>query len=39
LGELIRRAGIKEAYLRAIRRMIPDNKLRDPRMKNLTIKN
>ena len=39
LGELIKRAGIKEAYTRAVKRMIPNNKLRDLRMKNLTIKN
>jgi large subunit ribosomal protein L13 len=38
LGHLIKRAGTKEVLERAIRRMIPDNKLRTPRLKNLTIK-
>lgn len=38
LGHLIERRGMKEVYTRAIRRMLPDNKLREPRMKNLIIK-
>lgn len=38
LGELIARRGMKEVFMRAITRMIPDNKLREPRLKNLTIK-
>lgn len=38
LGELIERRGMEEVYRRAIRRMLPDNKLRDLRMKNLIIK-
>lgn len=38
LGHLIERRGMKEVYTRAIRRMLPDNKLRDLRMKNLIVK-
>ncbi len=38
LGRLINRAGMKEVFRRAIYRMLPDNKLRDVRIKNLTIK-
>ncbi len=38
LGELINRRGMKEVFKRAITRMLPDNKLRTPRLKNLTIK-
>lgn len=38
LGELIARRGMKEVYTRAIERMIPRNKLHQPRMKNLIIK-
>lgn len=38
LGELIRRRGMTEVYRRAVRRMLPDNKLRDQRMKHLIIK-
>ena len=38
LGELIVRQGMTEVYRRAILRMIPDNKLRKGRMKNLIIK-
>jgi len=38
LGELINRRGMKEVYERAVRRMLPSNKLQDPRMKNLIIK-
>ena len=38
LGELIARRGMSEVYRRAIKRMLPDNKLREPRMKNLIIK-
>ena len=38
LGELIVRKGMKEVFQRAITRMLPNNKLRDPRLKNLTIK-
>jgi large subunit ribosomal protein L13 len=37
LGHLIDRRGMKEVFRRAITRMLPDNKLRDKRMKNLTI--
>ena len=39
LGHLIDRRGMVEVFRRAVYRMIPDNKLRDRRMKNLTIKN
>ena len=38
LGHLIGRRGMKEVLRKAITRMLPDNKLRDLRMKNLTIK-
>lgn len=38
LGHLIDRRGMEEVFRRAIKRMLPDNKLRDPRMKNLIIK-
>jgi len=38
LGHLIDRKGAGEAFRRAVYRMLPDNKLRDLRMKNLTIK-
>ncbi|OHA23978.1 MAG: hypothetical protein A3B11_01800 [Candidatus Taylorbacteria bacterium RIFCSPLOWO2_01_FULL_44_26] len=38
LGELINRRGLGEVFYRAIYRMLPDNKLRDRRMKNLIIK-
>ena len=38
LGRLIERRGMKEVLERAIYRMLPVNKLRDIRMKNLTIK-
>ena len=37
LGHLIERAGMKEVLERAIYRMLPNNKLRDVRFKNLTI--
>ena len=37
LGHLIDRRGMKDAIERAVYRMLPDNKLRDPRFKNLTI--
>lgn len=38
LGELIKRSGAGAAFERAVYRMLPDNKLRDLRMKNLIIK-
>ncbi|MGC9605665.1 MAG: uL13 family ribosomal protein [Minisyncoccia bacterium] len=38
LGNLIARRGMKEVFRRAVYRMLPSNKLRDIRMKNLTIK-
>lgn len=38
LGHMIDRRGMKEVLRRAIYRMLPDNKLRDLRIKNLTIK-
>lgn len=38
LGELMKRRGISEVLRRAIYRMLPDNKLRDLRIKNLSIK-
>ncbi len=38
LAHLIGRRGMSEVFRRAIYRMLPDNKLRDPRMKNLIIK-
>ncbi len=37
LGHLIDRRGMKEVFRRAITRMLPDNKLRDERLKNLTV--
>ena len=39
LGHLIGRKGMTEVFQRAVYNMIPNNKLRAPRMKNLTIKN
>ncbi len=39
LGHLIDRRGMIEVFRRAVYRMLPDNKLRDRRMKLLTIKN
>ena len=38
LGHLIARKGMKDVLERAVYRMIAPNKLRDLRMKNLTIK-
>ena len=38
LGALIARKGMIEVFERAIYRMLPNNKLRNERMKNLTIK-
>jgi len=38
LGQLIARRGMSEVFRRAITRMLPPNKLRDLRLKNLTIK-
>jgi len=38
LGDLINRRGMTEVFKRAVYRMLPDNKLRDRRMKNLIIK-
>lgn len=38
LGALIARKGVTEVFERAIYRMLPNNKLRNERMKNLTIK-
>ena len=38
LGQLINRRGMTEVYRRAVKRMLPDNKLRDLRMKNLSVK-
>ncbi len=38
LGQLIARRGTPEVFKRAVYRMLPDNKLRDKRMKNLIIK-
>jgi len=37
LGHLIERRGAKEALYRAVYGMLPGNKLRDKRLKNLTI--
>ncbi len=37
LGHLIDRRGMQEVFRRAVSRMLPDNKLRDDRMKHLTI--
>lgn len=39
LGELITRRGMKEVFRTAVRRMLPNNKLRDRRIKNLIVKN
>ncbi|MDE2038089.1 MAG: uL13 family ribosomal protein [Patescibacteria group bacterium] len=38
LGRLIARKGMPEVFRRAVYRMLPDNKLRDIRIKNLTVK-
>ena len=38
LGELITRRGMTEVFRRAVTRMLPNNRLRDERMKNLVIK-
>ncbi len=38
LAHLIGRSGMKEVFRRAVYRMLPPNKLRDLRMKNLIIK-
>lgn len=38
LGDLIVRKGMTEVLKRAVYRMLPNNKLRQPRMNNLTIK-
>lgn len=38
LGHLIARRGMTEVLRKAITRMLPSNKLRDLRLKNLTIK-
>lgn len=38
LGHFIDRKGMKDVFKRAITRMLPSNKLRDLRLKNLTIK-
>ncbi len=38
LGDLITRKGMIEVLKRAVYNMIPDNKLRTSRLKNLTIK-
>lgn len=38
LGELRNRRGIAEVYRRAVYKMLPDNKLRTRRMKNLIVK-
>jgi large subunit ribosomal protein L13 len=38
LGELITRRGMTEVFRRAITRMLPNNRLRDERIKNLTVK-
>lgn len=38
LGHLIDRRGMKEVYRRAVYRMLPNNKLRDRRIKNLIVK-
>ncbi|OHA16849.1 MAG: 50S ribosomal protein L13 [Candidatus Taylorbacteria bacterium RIFCSPHIGHO2_02_FULL_45_28] len=38
LGELIARRGMTEVFRRAVTRMLPNNRLRDERIKNLTIK-
>lgn len=38
LGHMMGRIGVTEVLRKAVLRMLPDNKLRDVRMKNLTIK-
>lgn len=38
LGELINRRGMTEVFRRAVTRMMPSNRLRDERIKNLIIK-
>ncbi len=38
LGELMNRRGMTEVFRRAITRMLPNNRLRDERIKNLTVK-
>jgi large subunit ribosomal protein L13 len=38
LNELIARRGMTEVFRRAVYRMLPPNKLRDLRMKNLIVK-
>ena len=38
LGELIIRRGMSEVFRRAVYRMLPNNKLRDRRIKNLIVK-
>ena len=38
LGELITRRGMTEVFRRAVTRMLPNNRLRDERIKNLTVK-
>ena len=38
LGELIDRRGMKEVFRLAVYSMLPKNKLRTPRLKNLTVK-
>ncbi len=37
LGHLIERRGMKEVLRRAVYRMLPPNKLRDQRIKNLSV--
>ncbi len=38
LGELMTRRGMTEVFRRAVTRMLPDNRLRTERIKNLTVK-
>ncbi|MEN9913206.1 MAG: hypothetical protein RLY66_614 [Candidatus Parcubacteria bacterium] len=38
LGELIKRRGMTEVFRRTVYRMLPNNRLRDVRIKNLSIK-
>lgn len=38
LGDLMKRRGMREVFRRAITRMLPNNRLRDERIKNLTVK-
>jgi ribosomal protein L13 len=38
LGDLINRRGMEEVFTLAVYNMLPDNKLRKLRMKNLTVK-